>query len=321
MIRPGPPSPEVVPYDFRRPSRISPERHRILAASHEQLAQALQGWTSARLRTSMSCELESTGQLGYGQFVAELPPAGAHFVYDVAGRPGMVGLISVDSHLAFALIERLLGGNSPSPPPERALTPLERVVMRIVTDRVSRELSAVWKDHADLDLVWARFESAAELIEMAGRDDDVLVVRLVVRLGDGVEGRLRVALPFPVLERFFSRGTSRRLQMTEVSGEERAAERERLERFVLQASAVVSARLPSMRMPLRTLAALKVGDVLATGIDRATPVEVWVSGQRRFVAREGRVGPRVGVEITGAWRGRAHTPEMRLVDMEVTDER
>jgi len=321
MIKPGHVPFEVVPYDFRKPSRISPERQRLLAATHEQLAQSLQGWTSTRLRTSISWELDSVGQSGYGQFVAGLPVTGAHFIYDVAGRAGTVALISLEPLLAFVLIERLLGGSGFSPPPERPLTPLERVVMRIVTDRVARELSTVWKDQVELDLRWARFESAAELIEMSGRDDDVLVVDLSVRLGDSVAGKIKVALPFPVLESFFSRGAPRRMPMTEVSGEERALERERLERFVLQASAVVSARFPSTRIPIRALSELKVGDVLATGVDRGAPVEVLISGQRRFVAREGRVGPRVGIEITGAWRGRTPSPEDRRLDLEMLHER
>lgn len=316
MIRAASSPADVTAYDFRKPSRISPERQRLLEASHEQLAQAVQGWVSGRLRAPFAVDLESVSQLVYADFTGALPDAGAFFLYDVDGTPGAVALVSIDPQIAFVLIERLLGGGGISEIPDRALTPLERVVMRIVTDRIVKELSSVWQDHVRLELTWARSESAPELLEMAGRDDDVLVTTLAVGFGER-SGAIRIALPFPVLESFFSRGPVRRSASVSVSAEDRADERRRVEALVLQASAVVSARLPGVRLPLRTLSNLGPGDVLATGIPATAPVEVHVAGSRRFVAREGRLGPWVGVEIVGPWKGKGSRPKANRLELEM----
>lgn len=307
---------DVMAYDFRKPSRVSPERQRLLEATHEQLAQAMQGWVSGRLRAPFGVDLESVSQLVYSDFIGALPDAGAFFLYDVEGTPGAMALVSIDPQIAFVLIERLLGGGGVSDIPDRALTPLERVVMRIVTDRIVKELSSVWQDHVRLDVTWARSESAPELLEMAGRDDDVLVATLAVGVGQR-SGTIRIALPFPVLESFFSRGPVRRAPSASVSAEDRASERRRVEALVLQASAVVSARLPAVRLPLRALSSLGPGDVLATGIPATSPVEVHVSGSRRFLAREGKLGPWVGVEITGPWKGKGPSPKANRLDLEM----
>ena len=53
MIRPSPERGEIVPYDFTKPSRISPDRQRSLEASHEQLAQGVQRWLSGTLRAAL----------------------------------------------------------------------------------------------------------------------------------------------------------------------------------------------------------------------------------------------------------------------------
>jgi len=213
-------------------------------------------------------------------------------------RQGGVALVSVDLPVAFVLIERLLGGSLGGAPPDRSLTPLERVVMRIVTDRVARELSGIWKDHVAFECAWSRFESTPELIEMTGRDDDVLAA---VELGE-LSGEVRLALPFPVLESFFNRGPVRRTPSESVSPAERSRERSVAEFLVRDAATVVSAHLPPARIALRTLSELRPGDVLPTGIPAGTGVEVHVSGTPRFTAREGRLGPWVGVEITAPWK-------------------
>ena len=311
MIKAASSPADVAAYDFRKPSRISPERQRLLEASHEQLAQGIQAWVSGRLRAPFTVALETISQLVYADLTTELPDAGAFFLYDVGGTPGALALVSIDPQIAFVLIERLLGGSGVSEIPDRALTPLERVVMKIVTDRIVRELSSVWQDHVRMELTWARSESAPELLEMAGRDDDVLVTRLAVGIGER-SGEIRVALPFSVLESFVSRGPVRRSACLSVSHEDRVEERRRVEALVLQASAVVAARLPSIRVPLRKLSSLAPGDVLPTGIPSSSPVEVHVAGSRRFVAREGRLGPWVGVEIVGPWKGKGPRPKNRL---------
>ena len=298
MISPNPARGDLVTYDFRRPSRISHDRQRTLEASHEQLAQALQGWVSNRLRAPFEVHLERVGQVPYGDFIGTLDDPGATFIYDIAGTSGAISAIYLDRKIAFPLVERLLGGGSVSEVPDRALTRLERVVIRIVTDRVAREMREVWKDHVDLELEWSRFESARELIEMTGRDEDVLAVTLRVEFGE-VTGLIQIAVAFPVLESFFSRGPARRLQAPTSSSNERVGERSSIESLVRQADIVVAARLRPTRIGLRTLAALKAGDVLSTTIPSGADVEVHVAGSLRFVGRQGRLGPNMGVEITG----------------------
>lgn len=299
MIRPSGERGDVVPYDFRRPSRISPDRQRSLEASHEQLAQALQRWLSGRLRAPFEVHLESLGQAPYQDFKDSLADPGATFLYDIANMPGQLIAVYLDPSIAFLMIERLVGGSTVTPPPERALTQLERVITRLVTDRVTREVAVVWSDHMDLQFDFARFESARELIEMSGRDEDVLVTTLRVEFEE-VKGIIHFAVPFPVLESFISPDEGRQRQATTRSSTERAVEQTRVESLVRQASVTVSVRLPQTRMTLEQLSALQPGEFLTTTASAADPVEVLVSGVPRFKGRQGRLGPHMGVQITAS---------------------
>ncbi len=296
MIRPQAERGDVVAYDFRRPSRISPDRQRNLEASHEQLAQLLQRWVSGRLRAPFEVHLESVGQATYGSFVDSLPDPGATFLYDLTNVPGRSMAIALDPSIAFLLVERLVGGSEVTEAPDRALTPLESVVTRLFTDRLASEVSAVWRDHMEIDFSFARFESARELIEMTGRDEDILVTTLRVEYGE-VKGIIQFVLPFPVLEPFLSPAASRPVQTVQRPPAEVAVERNRVEKLVRRSTVEVSARLPETRVTLGRLSELKEGDFITTTTSVRDPVDVLVSGTLRFRGRQGRLGPNMGVQV------------------------
>lgn len=297
MIQPQPSRGDVVTYDFRRPSRISPDRQRNLDATHEQLAQQLQRWISGRLRAPFEVHLESISQASYGAFIDNLPDPGATFIYDIKASPGDMMALHVDTSMAFVLIERLVGGNQVTEPPDRALTPLEQVITRIVVDRVAREVSGVWKDHSELDFDFSRFESARELVEMAGREDDILVTTLRVGFEEA-KGHILIALPLTVLEQFLGPTRRRSVSSQRRTPHEEAVEKGRIEGLVRRATVVVSARLPETRMTLAQIAELKPGDFLTTEASVNDAVELHVSGALKYRGIQGKLGPHVGVQVT-----------------------
>lgn len=299
MIRPQPSRGDVVPYDFRKPSRISPERQKSLEASHEQLAQQLQRWVSGRLRAPFEVHLESISQAAYGDFVDNLADPGATFIYDIRNLEGATAAIYLDAQIAFLLVERLVGGSTVTEPPDRALTGLEQAVTRMVTDRVADEFSELWAEQTKLDLAFERFESARELVEMAVREDDVLITTLRVEFEE-VKGHILLAVPFVVLEEFLSPTPRRHATSSRRSPAEEAVEKGKVEGLVRRAQVTVSATFPTMAMTLGALSELKPGDLLMTDVAPDDPVEIRVSQTVRFRGRQGKLGPNLGVQITEA---------------------
>lgn len=297
MIRPNAVKGEIVPYDFRKPSRISAERHRILAASHEQLAQAIQRWIATRLRSSFEVRLESIAQESYGSFVASLADPTATFLYKVQERPGTAIAINLDPRVAFSLIEKLLGASKVSSIPDRPLTQLESVLLRVVTDRIALEIAEIWNEHVRLDLQFSRFESARELIDLTSREEDILLTTLRAEMPDA-KGIIQFALPFSVFENFFDPPQMARAPATRRLPTEVITERHAIEACVRRAKVSVSARLPEFRTNLERLVALRPGDVLTVSAPHEEPVEVTVAEKPKFRARLGKVGEHLAVQIT-----------------------
>ncbi len=289
---------DVQLYDFRRPARISKDRKRSLHAMYGLLAKSVESWITGRVRDQVDLELQSVEQLTFGEFVLALPSPCASYILDVPGT-GRQGVIDFGHEFAYFVVDRLLGGSGPHTVPPRTLTNLERRVVRIVAERVAQQLSDVWRDYVRLDLAVAGFESIPEMLQVANREDPVLVANLGVTMGE-MSSLILLCLPFATLEKFFTGQSARKPEPPQGSPEEREADRRLLERTVRDARVPVQARLPEVRVPLRELAALEPGSILDTGLGTDTQLDLYVAGQRRFVGSAGRSGRHLAVRIEHA---------------------
>lgn len=289
--------PDVQVYDFRRPARISKDRKRSLEAIYGLLAKALEGWLTGRVRDHIMLELQSVEELTFGEFMLALPSPCASFIVDIEGTVGQQGVIDFGHEFAFFIVDRLLGGISQPVLMERALTPTERLVVRIVAERVVHQLAEVWQDYVKMDLSLAGFETMPEMLQVANREDPVLTANVNVSMGD-LNSPLLLCLPFSVLEKFFTSTANRKVQVAQGTEEERRVERKCLEGTLRNARIPVQARFQESYLSLRELAALKEGSVLSTDLTTDAELRVFVAGQKRFAGVPGRVGRKLAARLT-----------------------
>ena len=290
---------EVQVYDFRRPHRVSKERLRTLEAMYERLAKSLEAWLIGRVRRQVTLRMLSVEPFSFGEFTLSLPTPCAAYGFDIRNADGRKGVIDIGHEFAFFIVDRFFGGHTDQPAPiERGLTPIERLTVRIVVERITALLTEIWHDHVSLDLELTTFESFPEMVQTANRDDPVLVANLEVAL-DGQTSLIVVCLPFIVVEAFFS---SDRRQQTEVVAPEpeRRIARETVEGALRTAHVDVAARLPSFLVPLRHLLGLPVGAVLATGLPTDSTLSLLVNDEPRYRVAPGRVGQQLAVRIIDA---------------------
>lgn len=288
--------PEVQVYDFRRPHRVSKERLRALEAMYGRLAKSLEGWLIGRLRGQMELTLQSVEQFSFGEFVLSLPSPCSSYVIDIGDSGGQQGVIDFGSEFAFLVVDRLFGGSGSPVVPDRPLSTIERNALRVVADRITTGLAEIWVDHVQLELSVGAFESVPEILQVVNREDPVLVANLEIAAA-GIRSLVSICMPFSVLEKFFAGTGKRSVKIATVSDRERVETRGMTERLLRGTQVQLGVRLPEFMLPMRDLAALQVGGVLATGISAQTEVEVRVNGERRFRAAQGRVGSRLAVRI------------------------
>ena len=295
-------APSVQVYDFQRPHRVSRERLRTLEAMYGRLVKSFEGWLIGRVRGVVDLRLNGVEQISFGEYVLSLPASCNSFLLDIKDRAGddAVGeqaVIDIGRELAYYLVDRLFGGGSDAKILDRAMTPIERMAVRVVAERIMALVQEVWEDHVELELGLSGFESIPEIMQAAPRESPVLVTSIQATFGS-TSSLVSICLPLSVLEKFFAVSGSKTTAQSPRRG--LVGQRAIAEGALRATSIEVAARLPDFRLSMRDIAGLKVGSMLSTGIPVDSNVNLLVGSQARFKTSPGRVGRKLAVRVLEA---------------------
>ncbi|MEO8563621.1 MAG: FliM/FliN family flagellar motor switch protein [bacterium] len=285
-------------YDFRRPHRVSRERIRTLEVLYERLVKSLEGWLMARVRGPIELRLQSVEQISFGEYTQFLRSPCCSYLMSIKDGGGHQGVIDFGPELAYFLVDRLLGGGGEPTILERALTPIERMALRVVAERVMTQVEEIWRDYELLELAIDGFESVPETMRAVPHEDPVIVVTLAASFAEK-SSVLSICLPLGVLEKFFvAAGGETKARLLSIGSEaEVVANRSNTEAQLRATSVPVRVRLPDFRLSLRDVAELRVGTVLATGLPTAAPLLAFVGPTPRYYCSAGWVGRKLAVRV------------------------
>ena len=140
---------QAVPYNFRRPDRITKEQLHALHFLHDRCARNMSTSFSAYLRTTMTLSVASVDQLSYDEFLRTVADPTAFYALGIAPFDEL-GALEVNPGIAFALIDRLLGGAGHPAPVTRALTEIEQNVVDSIVKLLLEGLAEAWKPVTNL---------------------------------------------------------------------------------------------------------------------------------------------------------------------------
>ncbi len=287
------PQKTAVPYNFKRPDRISKDQIRFLQFLHDRFARNFSSVLSTYLRSIVEVELTSIEQITYSEFLMALPDPTFFCVLGVYPLEAKFAL-EINPALVFPIIDRLLGG--PGEPVEevRPLTDLEMDLMDGVVNRALDELEKVWEDVIeDVEFVVEVKESSPHLIQIVAPNEVVVLITFEIRIGE-VKGMMNLCIPAIALEPISSNlGIEMFTGTREVSEEDRRRVREHVEETVVEVEGI----LGTVVLTVGDILELEEGDVirLDTFVDSLLPV--LVGGVPKFLARVGAKRGRKAVKI------------------------
>ncbi|MDF2627110.1 MAG: fliM [Symbiobacteriaceae bacterium] len=282
----------VRPYDFRRPTKFKKDLLRTLVMIHENFARLLQSFCMAQLRTRVQIQVRGTNQYSYTEYLQLLRNPTVVGTFRMAPLPGTC-LIEVSQNIAYAIIDRVFGGNGTDAQPQRALSEIERgVIQRILSDLMNL-LQEAWRSVAEVDPVMESLETNPVFLKPTSTSEVVAAITIGFEIGEHM-GHITLALPHTTVEPLLSRLTgSQSGAAHETMGDEQV-----LPESLSGAPVPVSAFLGSTRITVSQFADLQVGDLilLPTRLDAELPVH---AGDRlTFFGRPGVTGRRMSLKIT-----------------------
>jgi flagellar motor switch protein FliM len=285
----------VVPYNFRRPDRVSKEQVRALYLLHDMFSHNLSSSLPIFLRAISEVTLISVEQQAYVEYLYGLPDPTAVFTLAMQPLDG-VAILELNPSVAFPVIDRMLGGPGQSLRESRAVTEIEQKVLEGFLKLVTDDLRDAWKPLIELDLQIAGRETRPQLLQIVAPNEVVLSIVFHVQVADA-RGMMSLCIPALTLEPIMSKFSQ---SFYAGSRDIPAEQTQALLKTLSGVTFPVAAELRGTTAALDDLLRLAPGDVVRLDHRVDQPVEVTVGGALKFVGHLLNHDNRTAIHLSAA---------------------
>lgn len=286
---------KVKVYDFKRALRFSKDQIRSLSRIHENFARLLTTYFSAQLRTYVQISVTSVDQLPYEEFIRSIPKMTILNVFEPYPLDGRL-LMEVNPNIAYAMLDRLLGGKGVSINKVENLTEIETRIMSQLFQRTLDSFQEAWSSVIELDPIMEDIEVNPQFLQMVSPNETVVVISLSTTIAE-TSGMINICLPHVVLEEILPK-LSIHYWMQEKKKQRGEGELQAIEHKVRQAPLLIQTELGRSEMSIQEFLHLAKGDVIELNQSIHKPLLVKVGGERKYYAQPGKMKNKIAVQVT-----------------------
>lgn len=286
---------KVRAYDFKRAVRFSKDHIRSLTRIHENFARYLTTYFSAQLRTFVQINVVQVEQLPYDEFIRSIPKMTILNIFEAEPLEGRM-VLEVHPNVAFAMLDRLLGGAGISPTKINALTEIETIVMERIFSRAFESLQEAWKTVVDLSPRLEALETNPQFMQIVSPNETIALISLSTKIGD-TTGMINLCIPHVVIEPIMPRLSVHHWfvsQKKTSAPEENTALQNRLQKAKLP----IIAELGSSQISVREFLSLNAGDVITLNKSVDEPLHIRIGEKLKFYGTPGTTRGKLAVQIS-----------------------
>jgi flagellar motor switch protein FliM len=286
---------KVRSYDFKRAVRFSKDHIRSLTRIHENFARFLTTYFSAQLRTYVQINVVQVEQLPYDEFIRSIPKMTILNIFEAEPLEGRM-VLEVHPSVAFAMVDRMLGGPGNSPAKISALTEIETIIMERIFSKALESLQEAWKTVIDLTPRLEALETNPQFMQIVSPNETIALISLTTKIGD-TTGMINLCIPHVVIEPIMQR-LSIHHQFLSQKKTRAPEEIDALQDRVHKTKLTVAAELGESTVTVREFLGLSPGDVIILNKPLEEGLQVKVGGKLKYFARPGTVKDKLAVQIT-----------------------
>ncbi|OWA33770.1 flagellar motor switch protein FliM [Saccharibacillus sp. O16] len=281
-------------YDFKRAVRFSKDHIRSLTRIHENFARNLTTYFSAQLRTFVQINVVQVEQLPYDEFIRSIPKMTVLNIFEAEPLEGRM-VLEVHPNIAYAMVDRMLGGSGTAPLKPGALTEIELMIMERIFSRALENLQEAWKTVYDLSPRMEALETNPQFMQIVSPNETIALISLSTKIGD-TSGMINLCIPHVVIEPIMSKLSVHHWFVSQKKArapEELEALRERVTRAELP----VIAELGQSQLTIREFLSLAPGDVITLNKSAEEGLAIRVGDNLKFIGSPGMIKDRIAVQI------------------------
>jgi flagellar motor switch protein FliM len=282
-------------YDFKRATRFSKDHLRSLTRIHENFARFLTTYFSTQLRTFVQISVVQVEQLPYDEFIRSIPKMTILNIFEAEPLEGRM-VLEVNPNVAFAMLDRLLGGAGVTPPKISSLTEIETIIMERIFSRALVSLQEAWKTVIDTSPRLEALETNPQFMQIASANDTIALISLSTKIGD-TTGMINLCIPHVVIEPIMTRLSVHHMFVTHKKNKS-TDESEALQYRINKAKLTLVAELGESALSVSEFLGLATGDVITLNKTVGEGLHVKVGDKLKFIGSPGTVKGKAAVQIT-----------------------
>lgn len=292
----------ALPYDFRRPSKLSRDHARVLQVAFETFASRMTTLLTSGLRQVCRAQVGEITLQSYDDYINGLP--NPTIILPVA-LPPLLGTATfqITVPVAMTAIDHMLGGPG-DVQPLRPLTDIETSLFRGLLEQFMSMLRLSLDPIVAVQPRAGEIEYTPQFLQAAPATDPMIIGEFELTIGSQA-CRMTISIPLasllPRLEALRPPADPERRPAPDTSGRMLSALRE--------APVEVAVRFRPLRLDSARMLTLAPGDVLVLDHPVSAPLSVETGGRRVVSAVAGRSGNRLAALIVGDRPSTAFTSE------------
>jgi len=273
---PGRRSATPVPYDFRRPTKLSRETARAAEIVFETVARQWATVVGSTLGGQCQVSFLGVEQRSYDDYVNSLPSPTLFSVFEPEPHSGNA-FLQLPLKVAFVAIEHMLGGSGHGPQPDRLPSEIETALSRRLLERMLGEIPYGLQALTEITPRLRSIEHNPQFVQVAAAMDMFVVATFSLSV-DGLDSPSTVtfALPAALVNAAVGEGDGETLDPETLAL--RRAARTAMTGVVQDVPVEVRVRFLPRRLTSQRLLQLRVGDVLRLDHPVERPLDVVASG-------------------------------------------
>ena len=281
-------------YDFKRAVRFSKDHIRSLTRIHENFARYLTTYFSAQLRTFVQINVVQVEQLPYDEFIRSIPKMTILNIFEAEPLEGRM-VLEVHPNVAYAMLDRMLGGQGIAPSKFNSLTEIETIIMERIFSRTFESLQEAWKTIIDISPRLEALETNPQFMQIVSPNETIALISFSTKIGD-TTGMINLCIPHVVIEPIMSRLSVHHWFVSQKKA--RAPEEvEILEQRVNKAKLPIVAELGESSLTIKEFLGLNIGDVISLNKSVDDGLKIKVGEKLKFIGSPGSVKDRLAVQV------------------------
>ena len=290
---------KVKSYDFKNPQKMAKEQLRTLEIIHENFARLFQTFLSGYLRASVRAEVITVDQYAYSEFSNAISNPAFLSIMTMEPLSGQI-LLDISPNIAFAVIDRLLGGEGDQVSEIRNFTEIEQNLLKRMMLKTVDIISEAWDNVIILSPSLEKIETNAQFAQIVPPSETISLITMSVTVGE-IEGLLNVCIPHLVIEPILNK-LNTKLWFSATKQGATNEDKEYLEKRIKNTKVPVVAELGKATLTVMDLLELQMGDVIKLDQDVEEEIEIKVGSYNKFYGTLGANKKKMAVKITRAYK-------------------